>query len=49
MLVEKSRGQTQEFASHLQAFVHGAQAVGGIIAAYFGGFLLVREDEIKPE
>jgi len=40
MLVEKSRGQTQEFASHLQAFVHGAQAVGGIIAAYFGGFLL---------
>ena len=40
MLVEKSRGQTQEFASQLQAFVHGAQAVGGIIAAYFGGFLL---------
>uniref|UniRef100_A0A7S0EYR4 Major facilitator superfamily (MFS) profile domain-containing protein n=1 Tax=Hanusia phi TaxID=3032 RepID=A0A7S0EYR4_9CRYP len=40
MVVEKSRGQTQEFASHLQAFVHGAQAIGGIIAAYFGGFLL---------
>ena len=40
MLVEKSRGQTQEFASHLQAYVYGAQAIGGIIAAYFGGFLL---------
>lgn len=40
MLVEKSRGQSQEFASHLQAVVHGAQAVGSIIAAYFGGLLL---------
>ena len=40
MLVEKSRGQSQEFASQLQAFVHGAQAIGGILAAYFGGFLL---------
>mmetsp|Transcript_16820 Transcript_16820/g.40310 ORF Transcript_16820/g.40310 Transcript_16820/m.40310 type:complete len:507 (-) Transcript_16820:70-1590(-) len=40
MIVEKSRGQSQEFASHLQATVHGAQAVGGIIAAYFSGMLL---------
>mmetsp|Transcript_61891 Transcript_61891/g.128020 ORF Transcript_61891/g.128020 Transcript_61891/m.128020 type:complete len:505 (+) Transcript_61891:100-1614(+) len=40
MVVEKSRGESQEFASHLQATVHGAQAVGGIIAAYFSGLLL---------
>mmetsp|Transcript_17940 Transcript_17940/g.41474 ORF Transcript_17940/g.41474 Transcript_17940/m.41474 type:complete len:475 (-) Transcript_17940:344-1768(-) len=40
MIVEKSRGESQEFASHLQAVVHGAQAVGGIIAAYFGGVVL---------
>jgi folate/biopterin transporter len=40
MVVERSRGESQEFASHLQATIHGAQAVGGIIAAYFGGFLL---------
>jgi len=40
MIVEKSRGESQEFASHLQAVVHGAQAVGSIIAAYFGGVLL---------
>ncbi len=40
MLVEKSRGESQEFASHLQAVVHGAQAIGSIIAAYFGGLLL---------
>ena len=40
MIVEKSRGESQEYASHLQAIVHGAQAVGGIIAAYFGGAIL---------
>ena len=40
MIVEKSRGETQEYASRLQSVIWGAQAVGGIIAAWFGGYLL---------
>lgn len=40
MIVEKSRGESQEYASRLQSIIWGAQAVGSIVAAWFGGYLL---------
>mmetsp|Transcript_54127 Transcript_54127/g.128579 ORF Transcript_54127/g.128579 Transcript_54127/m.128579 type:complete len:489 (+) Transcript_54127:80-1546(+) len=40
LLVERSKGESQEFASHLQSVVWGAASVGGLIAAFFSGYLL---------
>jgi MFS family permease len=40
LVVEKSRGENQEYASRLQSIIWSGQAVGGIIAAWTGGFIL---------
>eukprot|EP00287_Rhodomonas_sp_CCMP768_P011516 CAMPEP_0196732578 /NCGR_PEP_ID=MMETSP1091-20130531/11949_1 /TAXON_ID=302021 /ORGANISM="Rhodomonas sp., Strain CCMP768" /LENGTH=427 /DNA_ID=CAMNT_0042075873 /DNA_START=1 /DNA_END=1284 /DNA_ORIENTATION=+ len=40
LVVERSRGETQEYASRLQSIIYAGQAVGGIIAAWAGGYLL---------
>ncbi|EKX50578.1 hypothetical protein GUITHDRAFT_103804 [Guillardia theta CCMP2712] len=40
ILVERSQGETQEFASHLQSVVWGAASVGSLISSFLGGYLL---------
>lgn len=40
MVVERSKGEPQEFASHLQSVVWGAASIGGLIAAFLSGYLL---------
>jgi MFS family permease len=40
MVVERSKGESQEFASHLQSVVWGACSVGSLIASFLGGWLL---------
>uniref|UniRef100_A0A7S0E9A5 Major facilitator superfamily (MFS) profile domain-containing protein n=1 Tax=Hanusia phi TaxID=3032 RepID=A0A7S0E9A5_9CRYP len=40
MVCEKSRGETQEYASRLQSIIYTGQAVGSILAAWTGGYLL---------
>eukprot|EP00294_Goniomonas_avonlea_P003121 CAMPEP_0114560238 /NCGR_PEP_ID=MMETSP0114-20121206/11354_1 /TAXON_ID=31324 /ORGANISM="Goniomonas sp, Strain m" /LENGTH=483 /DNA_ID=CAMNT_0001745773 /DNA_START=76 /DNA_END=1527 /DNA_ORIENTATION=+ len=40
LVVEKSRGKDQEFASKLQSIIWGAQAVGSVLASWTGGWLL---------
>lgn len=40
IVVERSKGETQEFASHLQSVVWGAASIGGLIAAFLSGYLL---------
>ena len=40
LVVEKSRGENQEYASRLQSIIWTGQAVGGIIAAWTGGYIL---------
>lgn len=40
LVVEKSRGENKEYASRLQSIIWSGQAVGGIIAAWTGGFIL---------
>jgi folate/biopterin transporter len=40
LVVERSKGESQEFASHLQSVVWGAASVGGLIASFFSGYLL---------
>eukprot|EP00286_Rhodomonas_abbreviata_P023237 CAMPEP_0181301162 /NCGR_PEP_ID=MMETSP1101-20121128/7274_1 /TAXON_ID=46948 /ORGANISM="Rhodomonas abbreviata, Strain Caron Lab Isolate" /LENGTH=483 /DNA_ID=CAMNT_0023406443 /DNA_START=301 /DNA_END=1752 /DNA_ORIENTATION=- len=40
LVVERSRGESQEYASRLQSIIYAGQAVGGIIAAWLGGELL---------
>ncbi len=37
MVVERSKGEPQEFASHLQSVVWGAASVGGLIASFLSG------------
>ena len=40
LVVEKSSGESQDYASRLQSIIWAGQAVGGIIAAWTGGFIL---------
>lgn len=40
LVVERARGESQSDAGSLQALCWGAAAVGGIVTAYFSGFLL---------
>lgn len=40
LVVEKSRGENQEYASRLQSIIWSGQAVGGILAAWTGGYIL---------
>lgn len=40
LVVERSRGESQEFASKLQSTIWGAQAIGSVLAAWTGGWLL---------
>jgi len=40
LVVEKSRGENKEYASRLQSIIWSGQAIGGIIAAWTGGFIL---------
>eukprot|EP00292_Cryptomonas_paramecium_P009397 CAMPEP_0113714328 /NCGR_PEP_ID=MMETSP0038_2-20120614/32546_1 /TAXON_ID=2898 /ORGANISM="Cryptomonas paramecium" /LENGTH=246 /DNA_ID=CAMNT_0000641273 /DNA_START=78 /DNA_END=815 /DNA_ORIENTATION=- /assembly_acc=CAM_ASM_000170 len=40
MVVERSKGESQEFASHLQSVVWGAYSVGSLIASFLSGWLL---------
>ena len=46
MVVEESRGQPQEYASHLQSIIWGANALGAVIAAVSSGWIL---DYVTPE
>jgi MFS family permease len=45
LLVERSSRRNQRFASFLQTLFFGVQSFAGMLAAYFGGFLL---DYISP-
>ena len=40
MVVERSKGESQEFASHLQSVVWGACSVGSLIASFLSGWIL---------
>jgi folate/biopterin transporter len=40
IVVERSKGEPQEFASHLQSVVWGAASIGGLIASFLSGYLL---------
>lgn len=37
IVVERSKGEPQEFASHLQSVVWGAASIGGLIASFLSG------------
>jgi MFS family permease len=40
MVVERSRGEDQGFAATLQSMIWGANALGALISAFLGGYLL---------
>lgn len=40
MVVEKARGESQGAAGSLQSLCWGSSATGGIVSAYFSGYLV---------
>jgi hypothetical protein len=40
MVVERARGESQGTSGSLQSLCWGSSAIGGIVSAYFSGYLV---------